>query len=55
MKNIAILEEQVKKLEEKIKAYDYEYYVSGNPTISDSEYDNLIIKLVEFQKGIVQI
>ncbi|MCK9478536.1 MAG: NAD-dependent DNA ligase LigA [Firmicutes bacterium] len=40
-----MIEEKILKLREQIKQHDYSYYVEDNPTISDFEYDSLMIEL----------
>ena len=37
--------DQIKKISEEIEKHDYQYYVLDDPTISDSEYDQLFRKL----------
>lgn len=41
---------EMKQLIEKIKKYNYEYYVLDNPTVSDKEYDDVYYRLVELEK-----
>jgi DNA ligase (NAD+) len=42
--------EEVEKLRELIRKYDYYYYVLNNPLVSDAEYDELKRRLIELEK-----
>lgn len=44
-----IIKEQIEKLKEKIKYYEYEYYVLDNPSITDYEYDLYLKELIELE------
>ena len=38
------------ELRERIHTYDYQYYVLNNPTVGDSQYDNLLEELREIEQ-----
>lgn len=40
---------RINKLRERIRAYDYQYYVLDDPTVPDVEYDRLMRELVELE------
>lgn len=42
--------EEVEKLRELIRKYDYYYYVLNNPLVSDAEYDELKRRLIELER-----
>jgi len=42
--------EEVEKLREFIRKYDYYYYVLNNPLVSDAEYDELKRRLIELER-----
>jgi DNA ligase (NAD+) len=41
---------EIEALRKEIREHDYRYYVQGQPTISDFEYDLLIAKLAQLEK-----
>ena len=41
---------EIESLRQEIRQHDYRYYVLGEPTISDFEYDLLMAKLVQLEK-----
>ncbi|MFA9493313.1 NAD-dependent DNA ligase LigA [Streptococcus sp. E17BB] len=43
------MQEQMKTLVEQLNRYAYEYYTLDNPSVSDSEYDQLYRQLVELE------
>ncbi len=43
------IQNEIKLLVDKINQYNKEYYIDDNPTISDSEYDNLFRKLQDLE------
>lgn len=49
-KNIEELKKEVNELRAAIRKHEYDYYVLDMPTVSDGEYDNLVIKLREIEK-----
>ncbi|MEO0202005.1 MAG: NAD-dependent DNA ligase LigA, partial [candidate division WOR-3 bacterium] len=42
--------EEIERLRELIRKYDYYYYVLNNPLVSDAEYDELKRKLIELER-----
>ncbi len=42
--------EEVERLRELIRKYDYYYYVLNNPLVSDAEYDELKRRLIELER-----
>lgn len=42
---------EIKKLYQRIKELDHEYYVENNPSVSDSVYDSLLEQLVALEKA----
>ena len=44
------VKKEIEKLREEIRQHDYRYYVLGEPTISDFEYDLLMAKLIQLEK-----
>ena len=43
------IKDKIQELIEKISAYDYQYYVLDNPSISDFEYDKIFRSLVDLE------
>jgi DNA ligase (NAD+) len=43
------IKKKIKELIEKINAFDYQYYVLDNPSVSDFEYDKIFRSLVELE------
>lgn len=43
------IEKKIDELREKIRKYDYEYYVKAEPSISDEEYDMLMKELEKLE------
>ena len=50
MKKNSVLKETVLALKKEIQEHNFNYYVKDDPIISDSAYDNLIIKLERLEK-----
>jgi len=44
------VKKEIEKFREEIRQNDYRYYVLGEPTISDFEYDLLMAKLIQLEK-----
>ncbi len=44
----------IESLKEQIKEHDYKYFVLAQPSISDFEYDQLLIKLIDLEKKFPQ-
>ncbi len=44
------VKEKILKLREKIREYDYEYYVLAKPSVSDAEYDRLFNELKNLEE-----
>jgi len=47
---MADVAQQIAELRERIRAYSYAYYVLGEPTISDPEFDALMLQLVALEQ-----
>ena len=47
-------EKRIKELQEVLTKYGYEYYVLDKPTISDSEYDQLLQELIQLEEQFPQ-
>jgi len=45
------IKKKIKELIEKINAFDYQYYVLDNPSISDFEYDKVFRSLVDLENA----
>lgn len=45
------IKKKIKELTDLLNQYSYEYYVLDNPSISDSEYDQLLRQLEELEKS----
>lgn len=45
------IKKKIKELIEKINAFDYQYYVLDNPSISDLEYDKVFRSLVDLENA----
>ncbi|MEI6869460.1 MAG: NAD-dependent DNA ligase LigA, partial [Methylophilaceae bacterium] len=43
------IKNKIQELVEKISAFDYQYYVLDNPSISDFEYDKIFKSLVDLE------
>ncbi len=41
---------EIDRLREELRYHEYKYYVEDNPEISDSEYDELMNKLIELEE-----
>ncbi|MCX5700897.1 MAG: NAD-dependent DNA ligase LigA [Candidatus Omnitrophica bacterium] len=44
------IKEKIKSLREQIQRHDYLYYVLSQPVLSDKEYDDLMRRLIEFER-----
>ena len=42
---------KIQKLREEIRQHDYKYYVLGDPSIADQEYDRLMRELIDLEKA----
>jgi len=47
--NIEKVKTEIDELRQRIRQHDYRYYVLDNPSISDKEYDDLMLKLIELE------
>ncbi|MEY4843691.1 MAG: ligase, NAD(+)-dependent, partial [Pseudomonadota bacterium] len=45
------IKNKIQELIEKISAFDYQYYVLDNPSISDFEYDTIFRSLVDLENA----
>lgn len=43
------IQEEIKNLSEKLRQYDYEYYILESPSVADSEYDSLMKRLEQLE------
>ncbi len=43
------IEKKIEELREKIRQYDYEYFIKAEPSISDQEYDMLVKELEKLE------
>lgn len=50
MKNIEEIKTEINELRTAIRKHEYDYYVLDMPTVSDGEYDKLVIKLREIEE-----
>ncbi|MBN2444163.1 MAG: NAD-dependent DNA ligase LigA [Spirochaetales bacterium] len=44
------IKQEIAELSEKLKQYQYEYYILARPSVSDAEYDRLIDRLLYLEK-----
>ncbi|MBU4228304.1 NAD-dependent DNA ligase LigA, partial [bacterium] len=44
------IEKNIEELREKIRYHNYRYYVLDDPTVSDTEYDQLMKDLIELEE-----
>lgn len=44
------IKQSISELAEKIRKYDYQYYIEDNPSITDREYDKLYAELLSLEK-----
>ncbi len=45
------IKREIEQLREEIREHDYNYYVLDNPTITDEEYDKLVLKLQKLEEN----
>jgi DNA ligase (NAD+) len=43
--------QEIARLSEQLRRYQYEYYVLARPSVSDAEYDRLFDRLLELERG----
>src|SRR4030042_3066680 len=48
---MAGIKQEIEKIRDEIRQHDYRYYVLGEPVISDFEYDRLMKRLADLERG----
>lgn len=52
MKEINLIQKQIKSLQREIKEHNIRYFVEGNPTIPDEEFDKLHVQLMNLKQSL---